>query len=95
VPGPQPGSSPAGFATTGALLNHGARMTYKSPPTERVLRSPREPAGRTTTATGEAAVSAPGLGEIRSAFGPGCWLCSMRKRSSRVAAGLLATPGGS
>jgi hypothetical protein len=32
------------LSTTGALLNHGARMTYKSPPSERVLRSPREPA---------------------------------------------------
>jgi hypothetical protein len=32
-----------GFATTGALLNHGAQMTWKVPPNGRVLRSPRGP----------------------------------------------------
>jgi hypothetical protein len=39
------GASPQGlgFATTGALLNHGAQTTSKVPPTGRVLRSPREP----------------------------------------------------
>jgi GNAT superfamily N-acetyltransferase len=33
----------ARLATTGALLNHQARTTYKVPPTGRALRSPREP----------------------------------------------------
>jgi hypothetical protein len=32
-----------GFATTGALLNHGAQMTWEVPPNGRVLRSPRGP----------------------------------------------------
>ncbi len=32
-----------GFATTGALLNHGRRTALKVPRSQRVLRSPREP----------------------------------------------------
>jgi hypothetical protein len=90
-PGPGPDSAPiaatprprARLATTGALLNHRARMTYKVPPSGRVLRSPREPkVGLRTPAPPAAKLQ-------RGPLGP----CGCRSPSARLLAG--ADPAGS